>query len=242
MIIKTPCEELNRVLEGGIRTGGVTMIHGAIGVGKTYVLRTIANKMCAEGIDPVVIEKYFPRRGYQFYTNEARKTLRFRFRMTSEGNEALRFIGVPVRSYLIDDFSQAPYSIEKITSIAMRHDVAMVVTCTKPVIETLYSCDIVLELRGRLDGSLIGLQVIKNRFGISGATMGYAVSCLDKGDNLIFQSFMHRSGVSGECDQKMDLDKMVLKMDLDKMVFEGLSEKDHTGEVYNPYTGEWGYL
>jgi DNA repair protein RadA/Sms len=68
--IKTPSEELNRVLGGGIVLGSVTLIGGEPGIGKSTLLLQLALKMKKKSL-------CFRRRKCFSDQNESRQTDRY---------------------------------------------------------------------------------------------------------------------------------------------------------------------
>jgi hypothetical protein len=216
MKIKTPSDELNKVLGGGIPVDRITMFYGDPGVGKTKMMLDFAYYVAGMGHSISMstsgdeqVKKFFnSHRGKKVLASMARNN------------------GTP-DVFFVDDYRMAPWQDSRQGTLLALQERGITVVAFGPMPRMMfsYSCAVIVRIMNQR--GIVDLHVEKNRHGTTGSFVRYRHP-----DDVPEVKVMI---------EMKDIDPNKVKHRLkDNWSFD--SDVDRSGETYNPYTGKWSFL
>lgn len=171
MIFETPCRDWNECFEGGIHSGSLTLICGRPRVGKTYVLRTLMNHFCSNGVKVMSVGGSLG--DSRFYTDDVKENAVFK--RVLRGDECL----IGIQALFVDNVHESSLNPGHLSELSRNFDVAVIAACSatplfhagRPYLSlrSKFESDVILDVyRGRRPDRPLRLHVVKNKVGNAG--------------------------------------------------------------------------
>jgi replicative DNA helicase len=225
MIIETPCEELNSLLQGGIPKARISMFLGRPGVGKTRMMMDFAFEAMRRGLTVEMSVKNFEDVSGYFTTDEGMEL--YKYIVSNRDRPDI---------YLFDDMSPFDKRRSEVERVS-HYGTTAIVFGSGIGLRLQYACALIAEILNHQGH--IKLRLMKNRYGGVGMEVDYPYQ------NMRMALTKLRNGLSGPVVVDHNLDAMTFRehepQEPEKPKEEP-EEIDHTGETYNPLTGKWKFL